>query len=48
MVDASLATILFLCQAAGPPAVDVSKHFIPVALPLGHNKAFGAKFRWKF
>jgi hypothetical protein len=45
MVDASLATILFLCQAAGPPAFDVGKHFIPVALPLGHDRAFSAKFK---
>ncbi len=48
MVDARLATILFLYQAAGPPAFDVSKHFIPVALPLDHDRAFGAKFRWMF
>ena len=27
---------------------DMSKHFSPVALPLGHDEAFGAKFRWKF
>jgi hypothetical protein len=37
-----------LCHAAGLPALDVGKHFIPVALPLGHDKAFGAKFRWRF
>jgi hypothetical protein len=44
MVDLSLATIRSLCQAAGLPALDVGKHYIPGALPLGHNKAFGAKF----
>lgn len=44
--DVRLATILFLCQAAGAPAFDVGKHIIPVALSLGHDRAFGAKFRW--
>jgi hypothetical protein len=44
MVDTHHATIRFLCQAAGLPALDVGKHVIPVALPLGHDKAFGAKF----
>ena len=48
MVDASLATIRSLCEAAGLPTFDVGKHFIPVALPLGHDRAFGAKFRWIF
>jgi hypothetical protein len=48
MVDAHLATIRSLCQAAGLPTFDVGKHCIPGALPLGHEKAFGAKFRWKF
>ena len=48
MVDASLATIRSLCQAAGLPAFDVGKHFIPVALSLGHDEAFGAKFTWIF
>jgi hypothetical protein len=44
MVDIHLATICSLCQAAGLPGFDVGKQFIPFALPLGHDKAFGAKF----
>ena len=43
MVDARLATIVTLGKSAGPPAFDVGKHFISVALPLGHDRAFGAK-----
>ncbi len=46
MVDTHLVTIRSLCQAAGLPALDVTKHFIPVTLPVGHDKAFGSKFRW--
>jgi hypothetical protein len=38
MVDVSLATISSLCQAAGLPALDMSKHFIAVVLPHGHIK----------
>jgi hypothetical protein len=30
------------------PTFDMIKHFISVALPLGHDEAFDEKFRWIF